>query len=604
MWVCGAARDTIGTEGFSTPVRFLIDKGLPTASISPFPSSWITVNNILVQWSGSDLPATYNSGIDNFELEYRITTIDGSQLQGWTNWAVGNPTANPGSDTFTGMVNNRTYHFRVRAVDNAGNTGSWSASQSVSIDLTDPTCQMAALPTWTTSSSFVVSWQGTDGESGIDMYDIESRASDLGCGMPTTWSYLNDPDGQQTTATFDNVNGVDACQYLFRCRAYDVAGNLGGWSAEENTTVDATPPSSQVSPLRRWLNVTSFPVNWSGSDANPPMGSGLECYDIQWNDGGAWTDWFSCTPPSHTSDTFGPNNPVNVVENTTYSFRSSARDRAGNVEPWPPQPDAYTTIDLSVPNYNVTAYNGDTGEPISVYVAGITNISIRSEATDSISGVSHNYIEYTLINDMGETSNVIDCGSAASYGGLSACNVIIDFTGGIMLDYRVRVIDRAGNMVISETYHIGTHPLANFVQHQVHMILGQTMRSKVQVRNMQSLADNVTVDLSGNLPIPPFFIWFSDPDVEVTGANNMTLIVKNLNPSEMRTFYFMIWSPDETRNYHVDLDARSALDANLTDSDSAAIMVGYPASFPGLSTWAIFVLITLAILGYAWIEKK
>jgi hypothetical protein len=584
-WVCGAAKDTLGTEGFSTPVEFRVDKISPTASLQPLPA-WTNQSSVIISWSGSD---TGGSGIDYFDLQYRITTITGSQLQDWTDWTTS--VSNPGSLPFSGMQNNRTYYFRARARDNAGNIGSWSAVRSISVDLNPPTCQVTDLPRWTTSSSFIVSWSGSDGESGISMYDIQVKV-----GAAGTWGYLNNPDGYHTTETWDNVNGADGNTYFFRCRSYDVAGNMGSWSAEKNTTVDATPPVSSVNSLPPWLNVTSFPVSWSGSDGV----SGVDCFDIQWSDDSVWNSWFSCT--TSVSGTFGPASPASVTENVTYSFRSRAKDRAGNWETYPAQPDAYTTIDLTVPVYDIRAFDSG-GNEISGYVANLDNVTLRSNATDYISGVLHNYIEYIMLDENGESYGSSDCGPAAPYGGISACSLNIDFTGGIMLTYWVRVIDRAGNMVVSSTHQIGTHPIANFVKHRVYMVLGESSRSKVQVRNIQDSADNVTVNISGNLPVPPYFVWVSDPDIEITG-NNRTLVVKNLNPNEERLFFVMLWSSDEASTYQIDLQAFSALNLNLSDTDQATIQIGYPASFPGLNEWAIAILIVLAVISYFWIEKK
>ena len=401
------------------------------------------------------------------------------------------------------------------------------------------------------------------------------------------WGYLNDPDGYHTTDVWDNVNGADGNTYYFRCDATDLAGNEGAWSAEKNTTVDATPPTSSVDILPEWINTTSFDVSWSGSD----IGSGIDCYDIQWDDGSVWTDWFSCT--GILSDTFGPSSPVNVTENTTYSFRSRARDLAGHQENWPASADTSTTIDLTEPLYEVKAYDQNGTEITGGYAPNLDSITIESSANDSISGVLSNVISYLLVDDSGETSGSQDCGTGDPYGGLSECNLTLDFTGGIMVDYWVTVTDRAGNMVVSEHYHIGIHPLANFVRRNVYLTMGESARAKIQVRNMQDNVDNVTVNLTTNLPVRPYFILVDDPDVEVTGPNNHSLLVKNLNPNEEKVFYVMIWSSDETSAYYMDLDATSELDNTLSDSDQLIVQIGYPAAFPGLDGWAIMILIIL-----------
>ncbi|MCK4496613.1 MAG: fibronectin type III domain-containing protein, partial [Candidatus Aenigmarchaeota archaeon] len=342
-WVCGAAKDNYGTEGFSDSVEFRVDQINPTASLDSLPA-WTTQSSVTVDWSGSD---TGGSGINQFELEYRVTMVDGSVVQDWADWTTSS--SNPGTLPFSDMQNNRTYHFRIRATDNAGNTGDWSSVESIGVDMVDPTCQVGDLPIYTTSSSFIVSWSGSDGESGIQYYNIQVRVGESG-----TWGYLNDPDGYHTTETWDNVNGADGNTYFFRCNATDVAGNEGAWSAVKNTTVDATDPISSVDPLPEWLNVTNFTVSWSGNDGG---GSGIDCYDINWSDGSGWNDWFACT--QITSSMFGPDSPVSVTEGVTYSFSSRARDVAGNVEEWPPQPDAYTTIDLTPPQYDLRAYDQD-----------------------------------------------------------------------------------------------------------------------------------------------------------------------------------------------------------------------------------------------------
>jgi predicted phage tail protein len=59
--------------------------------------------------------------------------------------------------------------------------------------------------------------------------------------------------------------------------------------------------------------------------------------------GGVWTDWLAGT--TATSATFGPVDPVHLVDGTTYYFRCRAVDHAGNVEAYPGgDGDAWTTV--------------------------------------------------------------------------------------------------------------------------------------------------------------------------------------------------------------------------------------------------------------------
>ena len=105
--------------------------------------------------------------------------------------------------------------------------------------------------------------------------------------------------------------------------AYDKAGNYQGVQSWP-IMLDRVKPSSAINILAQYTGATSFSVSWTGTDAT----SGIANYDIQYQDnGGAWTNWLSAT--TSTSANF------NGTLNHTYTFRSRARDRAGNVEDWP-----------------------------------------------------------------------------------------------------------------------------------------------------------------------------------------------------------------------------------------------------------------------------
>jgi hypothetical protein len=598
VWVCGAAKNNFGTVGFSAPVEFLVDQESPIASLDAL-GGWTNQTSVIVGWSGSD---TGGSGIDYFELQYRVTTVDGSEIQEWTAWGS-NPNQN-GSLPFSSMQNNRTYQFRARARDNAGNTGDWSSAEGISVDLVAPSCSVSDLPVYVLSSAFTVSWSGSDWESGIQYYDVQSREEG------GTWEYMNGGDGFQTNDTSDDMIGTDDHTYFFRCRATDLAGNLGGWSAEEDTTVDATDPSSYVQALKRWINVTYFTVSWTGSDQT----SGIDCYHVNWSsDGSTWPSWFECT--TLTSATFGPDSPAAVTEGTTYYFKSASRDNAGRDEDWPADADTLTTIDMTPPGYALSAYDQD-GSEIMGYVSPerVSSITLELGSTDSVSGVEHAYLEYVVILSDSEYSGSVDCGQADPYGGLSECNVTIDFANGVMVEFWARVTDRAGNGNVSDVLQIGTHPLANFGKHTVHMSMGESALQKVYVRNMRDQVDNVTVTVSSDLPVSPRFIGLAD--LRLIGGiwtgnglelsnNNRTLVVYNLNPgATLPPFNLRLWSSEPPEVYYLRLDALSAMDPGLTDADQALVQISYPASFPGLNEWAIIILIVLAVAAYFWFERR
>jgi hypothetical protein len=109
-------------------------------------------------------------------------------------------------------------------------------------------------------------------------------------------------------------------------------------------TMDTILPISSVRPGQE-ISPGPFKVNWSGSDSG---GAGLWNFDIQVRDGaeGTWTDWLVAA--DYTS-AFYPG-----IGGHSYFFRSRARDRASNLEAWPPGADAVTTVESLPPVSEVT----------------------------------------------------------------------------------------------------------------------------------------------------------------------------------------------------------------------------------------------------------
>lgn len=104
---------------------------------------------------------------------------------------------------------------------------------------------------------------------------------------------------------------------------------------------DKLAPTSSVLPLPIYSNNPEFLVRWAGEDEL--NGSGLASYDIQYRiaPNGNWIDWQSAT--AETQATF------EGQDGNTYEFRSRSRDGAGNVEQYPAQAHAYTTVDVRPP---------------------------------------------------------------------------------------------------------------------------------------------------------------------------------------------------------------------------------------------------------------
>lgn len=109
--------------------------------------------------------------------------------------------------------------------------------------------------------------------------------------------------------------------------------------------IDTTPPTAVVNPLPAWSPGT-FRVSWSGSDNQG--GSGIRFYDLEARlNGGAWQAWLTATTAT-SADFTGVNAAL-------YEFRARAVDWAGNIQPWPNNPQANTRVDTVAPNAVVNA---------------------------------------------------------------------------------------------------------------------------------------------------------------------------------------------------------------------------------------------------------
>lgn len=101
---------------------------------------------------------------------------------------------------------------------------------------------------------------------------------------------------------------------------------------------DHLPPVTQVQPLPPYTPAGELVLFWDGYDRGGAAVSTFQFYTLQYRIGanGEWQTWQTT---EYSSARFNLGAPGQTI-----FFRSSATDRAGNVEPWPDQPDAQTTL--------------------------------------------------------------------------------------------------------------------------------------------------------------------------------------------------------------------------------------------------------------------
>jgi hypothetical protein len=286
-----------------------VDTEPPVVTVHSLPA-W-SPSSFTVTWSGYD-PG--GSGIDYYDVQYRVSG------GGWIDWL--NHTQMT-SASFAGGFNGTTYEFRARGVDKAGNVQAWSPTPQAwtRVDSVAPSASANSLPPTTLSSSFIVSWTGSDnsGGSGIQSFDVQYQENG---GAWENWLIGTTSLSAQATGAEHGVT------YGFRVRATDVAGNVQPWSptAQTETEVYLKGPLAWIEPFFTVVNDDQFLVRWNGE---PAPSTSIVSYDIRYNfRKGSWSTWLGNT--SLTEETFTDLRTQDGV----YCFEARATDSLGRTGDW------------------------------------------------------------------------------------------------------------------------------------------------------------------------------------------------------------------------------------------------------------------------------
>ena len=306
------------------------DQNPPTATVNPLPT-W-SGTSFGVSWTGSD----NGSGIAYYDIEYNL---NGGT---WSRWLSQTTST---SANFTGASNGQQYQFRARAADNCGNVGAWTGAQAfTNIDSVAPTATVAPLDPYTTASSFIVYWDGSDnaGGSGIATYDIQVSVNDGGWQDWIT----------NTTLKSGQITGAEqGDKFEFQARARDNAGNVGAYPnypQASTTVVLYSVAVVRAFPSPPITDQLSFNVSWVGYHA---PGVTIVTYDVRYQfNGAAWQNWVSTGNTSALFDDVDPN--VDGI----YGFEARAIDSLNRTEPWTGIAEASMVVDRHEPFIEVSTY--------------------------------------------------------------------------------------------------------------------------------------------------------------------------------------------------------------------------------------------------------
>lgn len=156
-------------------------------------------------------------------------------------------------------------------------------------------------------------------------------------------------DGQPPSTDLSFVVSDDGVRNLM-VRSVDWAGNLS--QEARQLLIDSQAPQAWLEPLPTYYRYTQIPVQWAGSDGEPPAASsGLAGFDVEVRQGaaGAWQPWL--TGVTATSALF------DGERGQLYSFRVRASDVAGNVSAWDTAQERNSVLVDAIDNGNFSTQN-------------------------------------------------------------------------------------------------------------------------------------------------------------------------------------------------------------------------------------------------------
>jgi YD repeat-containing protein len=265
-------------------------------------------NVVATASSQTQIGLTWASSSDNVLVTgYELQRCTGA---GCSNFANIDTTATT-TYSNSGLTQNTTYRYRIRAYDAAGNFSSYSsiASATTVAETTPPSVPGSLSASAASGTQANLSWgASTDsGGSNLSGYKIE-RCQGSGCSGFAQIAVTASTSYPDTTLS----SGVT---YQYRVRAYDGAGNNSGYSnTVAVTTPDTVAPSTPSGLAAAAPSSNSVNLTWTGSTDNIAV-TGYKVYR-----GGTQIGTASAT--NYTDNT--------VVGSTAYNYTVAAYDAAGN----------------------------------------------------------------------------------------------------------------------------------------------------------------------------------------------------------------------------------------------------------------------------------
>ncbi|MBM4250107.1 MAG: hypothetical protein FJ149_11935, partial [Euryarchaeota archaeon] len=406
------AEDNAGNAGAygAASAGTRVDISVPQAPAPSDEGAYSTGTTLVFSWDALD---DQPSGIARYELSIGTTPGGSDVLRDHETTEL--------SFTLAGALPGRTYYAMLRAVDNAGNAGQYSApSDGITVDTTPPgPVAVYGGGYRTDATSLSLSWSlSVDPETAVVEYQYAIGTTPGGTEF-SGWTSA----GLRVFVTLSGLELQNGRSYYLSVRARNAAGLLSNATTGAPVVIDEVAPSASA-PAAPGGYVNRSMVNWAW-DPSSDAESGIQGYWVSIGTAPGAADIIDRAWTAMPSYTF-----IGGLDGVTYYAFVRAVDLAGNVGPESPPSDG-VTVDVSLP----TAYPPVAPSAYSMF----PNITWTwAPSTDAPSGVAGYYVSVgtflggeDVLRDMWTTSTSYTFNAGAD---------------GTTYHIKLRAKDRAGNL--------------------------------------------------------------------------------------------------------------------------------------------------------------
>jgi hypothetical protein len=211
---------------------FTLLRGKPSRPFLQFPSHefWSNTRTVTLSWSPSMRVNSYRLIVGTTQDPTQSPIFDVPLSSTTTSY------------TYTFAQDYPRLYWRVYAINEVGETG--QDGRWFGIDRTAPVSSITGTASLSYDPQFPVAWSGSDGDSGVQTYDVQVKQEPNGTWTDWLRAYPN------TSAIF---SGQPGNTYSFRSRANDIAGNTEAYPVQPDAQVEVDPTQR---PAEAWWDVS------------------------------------------------------------------------------------------------------------------------------------------------------------------------------------------------------------------------------------------------------------------------------------------------------------------------------------------------------------